>query len=147
MSETSSGNAVADQILEVVKQQHDYLRQMVSNVQEADDSYRKAAYASLNRFLAQHEAAEAAYIESTAPSDDHAERWVQRLGELDPSAPDFASKFTEFGTDLMKHTQTEVTHTMPKQLAAMTADNLRVVLAAFEQVSEHPDRPGADSDG
>ncbi|MFV0459334.1 MAG: hypothetical protein ACK5MT_11270 [Actinomycetales bacterium] len=144
MTSTSS-TATADQILDVVKQQHEYLQQMLTNVQEADAAYRKAAYSSLSRFLAQHEAAEAAYIESAAPSADHEERWVQRLSELDPTSGDFLEKFQEFSTDLVKHTQVEVAHTMPKALGQMATANLQVVLAAFERVSEHPDIPSNDS--
>lgn len=136
MTTNSASNAAGDAVLNIVKAQHDVLNQMLDQVAKANESGRKAAMGSLERFLGAHEAAEAAYLEQANKNLENAQSWMDRLNAMDVTSKEFPQEFTKFQTDLIKHTQTEVTHTIPKALQDMTQAQLDLVQAAFQRVSE-----------
>ncbi len=69
---------------------------------------------SLERFLGAHEAAEEAYLEQANRNLENAQTWMQKLHDLDPTSKEFPQQFSQFSSDLAKHTQTEITHTIPR---------------------------------
>lgn len=130
-----SENPAADAVLSLVKSQHEMLTKMLHGVHQANEAQRKAAMGTLERFLSAHESAEHAYIEQASAQLDNMKSWMQRLSELDYTSSDFMSQFTQFQKDLMNHTQTEMTHTIPKALKEMSEAQLELAQAAFERVS------------
>ena len=131
-----SDNPAADAVLNLVKQQHDVLEKMLKNVADAGEAQRKAAMGSLERFLSAHEAAEEAYLEQATKNLDNMQGWVEKLTEPDYTSPDFVKQFGDFQKALMNHTQTEISHTIPKALKDMTQAQIDLVQAAFERVNQ-----------
>lgn len=130
-----SDNPAADSVLSLVKTQHDMLHKMLDNVAQANEAQRKAAMATLERFLTAHEAAEEAYLDQATKNLENMQNWVEKLSEMDYSSSEFTNQFAQFQKDLMSHTQTEINHTMPKALKNMTDAQIDLVQAAFERVS------------
>lgn len=125
-----------DDILNLVKQQHDHLKTMLDAVEQSNDAQRKAAFASLRRYLAAHEAAEETYVQAAESSKDHAEEWANRLESMNAQSEEFRKAFTDFSSALLKHTEQEVTVEMPKVFKEMTEEQLDRTLAAFQRVSQ-----------
>lgn len=132
-----SENPAANAVLSLVQTQHDMLSKMLKSVHEANEAQRKAAMTSLERFLTAHEAAEEAYLEQASTQLENMQSWVQRLSEMDYGSSDFMNQFAQFQKDLMNHTQTEMTHTIPKALKEMSEAQIELVQAAFERVSQN----------
>ena len=124
-----------DDVLNLVKQQHDQLRTMLDAVEQANDAQRKAAFSTLRRFLTAHEAAEDTYIQAAESSRDHAEEWANRLESMNAQSEEFRKAFSDFSAALLKHTEQEVTVEMPKLFREMTEEQLDRTLAAFQRVS------------
>ena len=125
-----------DEILNLVKQQHEHLKTMLNAVEQANDAQRKAAFSSLRRFLVAHEAAEDTYIQAAESSRDHAEEWANRLESMNAQSEEFKKSFSDFSAALLKHTEQEVTVEMPKIFKEMTEEQLDRTLSAFQRVSD-----------
>ena len=136
MTENTAENPAADAVLNLVQAQHEMLNKLLGNVQQASEAQRKAAVASLERFLTAHEAAEQAYLEQANKGLENMENWVQKLTSMDYTSNDFTKQFAEFQQGLMNHAQTEVKHTMPKTLKEMTDAQIALVYRAFELVGQ-----------
>jgi hemerythrin superfamily protein len=137
MTENPAANPATDAVLNLVQAQHETLNKMLSNVQAANEAQRKAAMSSLERFLTAHEAAEQAYLEQANKQLENVESWVHKLSSMDYSSNDFTKQFAEFQKSLLSHTETEMTHTIPKALKDMTNAQIELVQSAFERVSRN----------
>lgn len=133
----------ADDVLNIVKEQHDLLNQHMDLVAQAAENQRKAYFTSLRRLLEAHEAAEDAYVENNESVLGHAHRWVEKLDQVGvDTAADFNTRFKAFQEELQHHAETEIKNTMPKVLEAMDAVQLDKVLSAFSRVSERAEPVG-----
>ena len=125
-----------DDVLNLVRQQHEQLRTMLGTVEQANEAQRKAAFATLRRFLTAHEAAEETYVQAAESTKDHAEQWASRLESMNAQSEEFRKAFSDFSAALINHTEQEVTVEMPKIFKEMTEEQLNRTMAAFERVSQ-----------
>lgn len=136
-TQSSAENPAANAVLSLVDQQHQMLKKMLDNVTQANEAQRKAAMGMLERFLTAHEAAEQAYLEQANKQLENVEGWVHKLAKMDYSSNEFTNQFAQFQKELMNHTQTEMSHTLPKALKDMTDAQIELVQSAFERVSRN----------
>lgn len=126
----------SDDVLALVKQQHEQLKGMLDAVEKANDAQRKAAFATLRRFLTAHEAAEDTYVKAAESAKDHADEWATRLEGMNAQSEEFRKAFDDFRNALIKHTEKEITEEMPTIFSQMTTEQLDRTMAAFERVSQ-----------
>lgn len=125
-----------DDVLNLVRQQHEQLRTMLGAVEQANDDQRKAAFATLRRFLSAHEAAEDTYVQAAESTKDHTAEWADRLEAMNAQSEEFRKAFNDFSRALIDHTEQEVTVEMPEIFKKMTEEQLDRTMVAFQRVSQ-----------
>jgi hemerythrin superfamily protein len=114
----------SDDVVSLLKNQHDGIRRLFNEVEAATGDSRKEAFQLLTRVLVVHETAEEEvvhpYVRSSIEGGDKivadrlkeeekATRVLNELEDADPNSPEFIEKFTALRNDVLQHAEAEET--------------------------------------
>jgi len=142
-------------VIDEVLKDHDEIKQLFTDVDQAIGDQKREAFEQLVRKLAVHETAEQEVVHPLARSADASDIVDERLEEeksgervltdlqrMGPESPAFLSMYEQLKADVLKHAGLEETEEHPKIRSAIKADQLQklaVVYRAAEAAA--PTRP------
>jgi hemerythrin superfamily protein len=154
-----SGNT---DVVELLKQQHQRIRNMFDDVEQAVGKERQERFEQLRRFLAVHETAEElvvhprtgdvaggkSVVDARLAEERSAKELLSELDGMDAGDSSFSPKFAALRTAVLAHAESEEQHEFPllqqhtdsKTLARMA----KAVKAAEAMAPTHP-HPGVES--
>lgn len=136
------------QLESTLKSQHEHVKSMLSSVGAVDAAQRGAAFLTLRRFLAAHEAAEqasmhekfrsgsgdAGVVDEREHEEQEAGNVIADLEGLDPSGREFDSAFAAFAESVISHAEAEEHDELPAFLDRISDDDARDIVATLDKV-------------
>lgn len=152
-------------IVSFLRQQHEQIRALFSEVERSSGRARGDAFDRFRRLLAVHETAEEQLVHPRARSalgngdqvvearlaEEHqAKQVLAELEKLDTHSADFADMFARFRQDVLAHAEAEERDEFPglnRQLDAEQLVRMRRAAELAEQVAPTRPHPGVESAG
>lgn len=134
-------------IIELLRDEHEDLRELFSEVLSAEPLARTESFRNLVSRLAAHEAAEEALVHGVSrkevpggegPADialeqeASAERMLAGMEEMDPSSDEFVVALKELETAVLEHADHEEQHEFPLLVEHLTITRRRELAEAFQ---------------
>lgn len=146
---------MAEQIIEVLRQDHDEVRQMLAQLEQSTGDERRDLFHQLVGELIRHEVAEEeivrpvsrrdagdAIAEARIKEESEAEALLKEMEKLDPASGEFATKLTTLRTSVEKHATAEETEEFPKIQQSESPDRLESMAKAYQAAKTiAPTRP------
>lgn len=167
MSEASAGvsssTALADDVVDLLRDQHSRIRDLFAEVETADGEARQDAFSRLVRLLAVHETAEElvvrplsrrfidagdAVVADRLEEERIAKEKLAELEELTTDHPEFLPKLTLLRTAVLEHARAEERYEFSKLRQAASTDELEWAaraLRAAEALAPTRPHPGVES--
>jgi hemerythrin superfamily protein len=149
---------------ELLRQQHDNVKQMFSQFVPAKGEQRSDLFNCIRATLAVHETVEEMVIypalrsvgedgnrlaDQRLEEESEAKQMLSDLEKLDLDSTDFETKFETFRTAVLEHAQAEETTVFPALESHLSADKLREMAQAIELAERmaptHPHPHGPES--
>ncbi|MBL1066608.1 hemerythrin domain-containing protein [Streptomyces sp. 7-21] len=163
MAQTHGGAMDTDDVVVLLKQQHQQIKSLFARVESGTGDERRGAFRDLVRLLAVHETAEEEVVHPAARKafeggeqvvgdrlreEREAKELLRDLDRMDPDDPDFMPKLRSLRQAVLAHAEAEEQyefpqlneHTDPARLARMA----KAVRAAEAAAPTHP-HPGMES--
>jgi hemerythrin superfamily protein len=134
-------------VVNLLKDQHDDIRQLFQAVAESSGEARREAFEPLVRLLAVHETAEEMVVYPTLHNDgedakrvadarieeeDEAKKMLAELEKLEPDSAEFDAKFIAFRTAVEEHAASEEREVFPLLERITDAEELDRMASALE---------------
>ncbi|WP_137122264.1 hemerythrin domain-containing protein [Segeticoccus rhizosphaerae] len=147
----------AEEVMELVQEQHRDLKQLLEAVTKTAGAERSATFSTLRRYLAVHEAVEESFIHPVGEQEladpdvarervdeeDDAGEVMTTLEGLDPGSADFEQTLGELAEAVTSHAEAEETEELPALLAAADDAALGQMAQGLEYVAELVMQPGS----
>jgi len=142
MKKTTS---TADEVYELLKSEHEQIKEMLAEVIENTGVARDSAFRALERFMAAHEAAEETFIHSLEDSpvaqdrvyeEEKAGQLMARLEAMDTATEAFENAFAEFAASVETHAEAEEHEELPELVRDASPEELGRIYNALERVPE-----------
>ncbi len=153
-----------DDVITLLLQQHDTIRDLMSQVELASPSARAEAFEPLVRLLAVHETAEEIVVHPAVRSigddgrrvvaarlqeEDRAKKALAQLEALDPASAEFMSTFAQVRDAVVRHAELEEREEFPLLVGSKSGQELRKmasrVRAAEAIAPTHPHASAPES--
>jgi len=142
MEKTTS---TAQEVFELLKAQHEHIREMLAQVMDTTGAARDSAFGALERFLALHQAAEETFIHSHEDSpvsqervheEEKAGQLMARLEAMDTATEAFENALAKFAASMMVHMEAEEYEELPELTRNASPHALGRMYNALERVPE-----------
>ncbi|MFC5637199.1 hemerythrin domain-containing protein [Streptomyces bullii] len=147
----------SDDVVTLLMQQHNHIRDLFAQVENAAAGDRADAFRRLVRLLAVHETAEEEVVHPSARRlfeggqqvvDDRleeeraAKQKLSRLDDMSTDDPEFMPLFRELRAEVLRHAASEEQHEFPRLRENATAQQLRMMATAVRAAEAMaPTRP------
>jgi hypothetical protein len=140
MEKTTS---TAEEVFELLKAQHEHIKEMLAQVMDTTGAARDSAFGALERFLAVHQAAEETFIHSLEDSpvahervheEEKAGQLMARLEAMDTPAEAFENALAKFTASMMVHMEAEEHEELPELTRDASPQELGRMYNALERV-------------
>lgn len=148
---------MADDIIDLIRSDHDVVRGLLADIEQAPADDRGELFEKLVGELARHEAAEEAIVhptlrdevtnggtvaEQVLEQESEAESQLAKMEKMDPSNTEFLQAFRALRTDVEAHAEHEETEEHPKLREGLDAQHLQDMAEAWTQLKKvAPTRP------
>ena len=148
MEKTTS---TAEEIFELLKAQHEHIREMLAQVMDTTGAARDSAFRALEQFLAVHQAAEETFIHSLEDSPVAQERvheevkagqLMARLEAMDTATEAFENALAKFAASMMVHMEAEEHEELPELTRDASPQELGRMYNALQKVPELANQQG-----
>ena len=148
MEKTTS---TAEEIFELLKAQHEHIKEMLAQVMDTTGTARDSAFGALERFLAVHQAAEDTFLHSLEHSpvaqervheEEKAGQLMARLEAMDSATEAFENAFAKFAASMMVHMEAEEYEELPELTRDASPQELGRMCNALERVPELANQQG-----
>lgn len=146
---------MAQGIIDALRQDHDEVRQMFGQIEQASGDEKRDLFQQLVGELIRHEVAEEEILRPVSKRDAGeeiadarmkeeaaAEELLKEMEKLDPSSSEFAAKLSQLRQDVESHAEAEESQEFPKVQEKQSAERLEQMAKAYEGAKKMaPTRP------